>query len=64
MALADILRDITARLNFAGDDGARDDLLRQIGELDSDTEPADGTMFASAETAGTTDDDVVDGANA
>lgn len=66
MALADVLRTIVGRLDFAGDDGARDSLMAEIDELDDDDAPAPAEGFSSFSGDDTEADDAVkvDGANA
>ncbi len=67
MALVDVLRNIVDRLNFAGDDGAKESLLSEIDDLDDG-----GTAFGSgvigsdagADDGGSDSADDPDGANA
>lgn len=62
MALADVLKSIVNRLNFAGDDGARDTLLSEIDDLDGgEPTPAPVAAFVDDSSA---DDSVTDGAHA
>lgn len=58
MSLATILRGLASRTNFAGDDGAKDDMMRQIDELDV---PPPAPVAAPVDADG---DGIPDGANA